>query len=130
MVGLTGPLGAGKTCFVQGLARGLGVPDGERVASPTFNIVLDHAGRLPLHHVDLYRLGDEGELAELGLGELLASGGVSAVEWLDRFPRLAGPHFLEVRITPLTDGPRARSIEAIPHGPRAEALAQAWLGRR
>src|SRR5207237_5335442 len=84
VIALVGDLGAGKTAFVQGLARGLGVPDEERVASPTFDIILEHAGRLVLHHVDLYRLGSEDELAELGLGELLAGDGVAAVEWFDR----------------------------------------------
>ena len=127
VIALVGGLGAGKTCFVQGLARGLGVPPEEHVASPTFNIVLDHAGRLALHHVDLYRVVDEGELDELGLGEMLAAGGVSALEWADRFPSLLPADHLEVRL--VADGPRRRRLAAIAHGPRAAALLTAWLPR-
>ncbi len=125
VIGLTGDLGAGKTCFVQGLAVGLGVPKDERVASPTFNIVLTHPGRLPLVHIDLYRLGSEGELAELGLDQLLAEGGVGAVEWLDRFPAVAPADRLDVHIA--VEGPRERTITATSRGPRSEALLRAWL---
>ena len=126
VIGLVGDLGAGKTCFVQGLARGLGVPARERVASPTFNILLEHAGRLVLHHIDLYRIGSSDELAELGLAEVLYGGGVGAVEWLDRHPEIAPADHLEVRIA--IDGPRLRTLTAVPHGARSEALAEDWLG--
>ncbi len=79
---LVGELGAGKTTFVQGLARGLGVAG--PVSSPSFLIVQEHRGRLPLFHVDAYRLGSAGELDEIGFEEYLAAGGVVAVEWADR----------------------------------------------
>lgn len=128
VIGLVGDLGAGKTCFVQGLAEGLGVPRDERIASPTFNIVLTHPGRVPLVHVDLYRLGSEGELAELGLEQLLEEGGVGAIEWLDRFPAVAPADHLDVRITiDAAEGPRARTITAESRGPRSEALLTAWI---
>jgi tRNA threonylcarbamoyladenosine biosynthesis protein TsaE len=127
VLALVGGLGAGKTCFVQGLALGLGVPREEHVASPTFNIVLEHRGRLPLHHVDLYRIGSPDELSELGLEQLLEGGGVAAVEWADRFPELLPRDHLELRF--IVAGPRARAIEAVPHGPRSAALADAWLRR-
>lgn len=80
LVAYTGDLGAGKTAFTRGLARGLGVT--ERVTSPTFNIVNEYeGGRLPLFHFDLYRLGGEEELFDIGWEDYLTRGGVCAVEW-------------------------------------------------
>ena len=76
----TGDLGAGKTAFTRGIARGLGIPEG--VTSPTFTIVNEYeGGRLPLFHFDLYRLGDPEELFDIGWEDYLARGGVGAVEW-------------------------------------------------
>ena len=76
----TGDLGAGKTAFTRGIARGLGIPEG--VTSPTFTIVNEYeGGRLPLFHFDLYRLGDPEELFDIGWEDYLARGGVCAVEW-------------------------------------------------
>ena len=83
---LTGPLGAGKTCFTQGLAWGLGVEGYAR--SPTFVIVTRYRGRLTLHHVDLFRIGSSEEAWDLGLEEYLSGEGICVVEWADRFPEL------------------------------------------
>jgi tRNA threonylcarbamoyladenosine biosynthesis protein TsaE len=83
-VRLYGELGAGKTAFVRGLAAGLGV-DPDDVSSPTFTLVQEYRGRLPLFHVDLYRLAP-GEVDDLGL-DALASQGVLAIEWAERMPR-------------------------------------------
>ncbi len=80
---LTGELGSGKTAFVRGLARGLGV-DADTVASPTFVLLTSHAGRLTLYHADLYRLVGNGDDRELGLEELPGAKGVLAVEWAER----------------------------------------------
>ncbi|MFH1038991.1 MAG: tRNA (adenosine(37)-N6)-threonylcarbamoyltransferase complex ATPase subunit type 1 TsaE [PVC group bacterium] len=83
VIALRGPLGSGKTCFVQGCARGLGV--GERyVTSPTFVLVREYRGRLPLYHVDLYRLQPGPEIGLLGLEEYLDGGGVTAIEWAEK----------------------------------------------
>lgn len=80
---LHGELGSGKTAFVRGLARGLGV-DASLVASPTFVLLARYPGRLTLHHADLYRLSGGGDDRELGLEELPGPRGVLAVEWAER----------------------------------------------
>jgi tRNA threonylcarbamoyladenosine biosynthesis protein TsaE len=80
---LHGELGAGKTAFVKGLARGLGI-DPTSVASPTFVLLTSYPGRLTLHHADLYRLSGGGDERELGLEELPGRKGVLAVEWAER----------------------------------------------
>ena len=80
VVAFTGDLGAGKTAFVRGMARGLGIP--HQITSPTFTIVNEYEdGRLPLFHFDMYRLGSADELFDIGWEDYLARGGVCAVEW-------------------------------------------------
>ena len=112
LIRLMGPLGAGKTHLVQGLARGLEIPDADQVRSPSFALVRVHGGgRLPLVHVDLYRLGDPRELTELGLEEY--EDGVTAVEWADRFADgLEGGIAVDLRYT--DDGGRVARIDGNP----------------
>ena len=86
IIGLTGELGSGKTCFVRGLARGLEVGKEAWVRSPTFSLINEYDGRLPLYHIDLYRLADVDEIEELNLREVLFSDGVSVIEWVERLP--------------------------------------------
>lgn len=94
VVALRGTLGAGKTCFVKGLAAGLGVEDTRRVVSPTFVLMRVYRGRLPLYHFDAYRLSDAEEMEETGCTETFRSGGVSVVEWAERVPEcLPAEHF-------------------------------------
>ena len=76
---LYGDLGAGKTAFVQGLAKGLGID--EPITSPTFTIVNEYEGRLPLYHFDVYRIADSGEMYEVGFDEYVYGEGVSVIEW-------------------------------------------------
>ncbi len=83
---LSGPLGAGKTCFTQGVAEGLGVEG--YVRSPTFVLMTRHHGRLTLHHIDLYRIGSPYEAWDLGLDEQLFDSGVCVIEWAERAEEL------------------------------------------
>lgn len=83
---LRGDLGSGKTSFVQGLALGLGVPEDVYVTSPSYTLVNEYAGRMPLYHLDLYRLNDPEELWDLGVDEMIAGTGVVAIEWPDKLP--------------------------------------------
>ena len=90
VVAFTGDLGAGKTAFVSGMARALGVE--ERVTSPTFTIVNEYeGGRLPLFHFDMYRLGDADELFHIGWEDYLARGGICAVEWSENVAEALEP---------------------------------------
>lgn len=79
---LEGPLGSGKTTLAKGIARGLGVTD--TVTSPTYTIVSEYEGRLPLYHIDLYRISGEDEFVQLGLDDVLYGAGVALVEWPGR----------------------------------------------
>jgi tRNA threonylcarbamoyladenosine biosynthesis protein TsaE len=94
---LTGELGAGKTAFVRGLARGLGA-DPDDVASPTFVLLTSYAGRLTLHHADLYRLQGGGDESELGLEELPGPDGVLAIEWAERLADVPWPRIIRVHL--------------------------------
>jgi tRNA threonylcarbamoyladenosine biosynthesis protein TsaE len=123
-IGLVGELGAGKTRFVHGMARGLGLPEHVRVTSPTFTI-LNHlrGGRVPLYHADLYRIERAAELDHIGLDELWGGDGVLAIEWCDRFPILPADHLL-VRLSITGDAERA--LEAEGRGERSRRLAAEW----
>ncbi len=87
VIALTGDLGSGKTTFVQGLAKGLDVPVGYYITSPSFTLINEYPGRHPLYHVDLYRIGDTGDLEDIGLYEILHEDGVVAIEWSDKLPK-------------------------------------------
>lgn len=97
LVLLAGEMGVGKTAFAQGFARGLGVTD--QVTSPTFTLVRHYEGRIPLHHVDVYRLERMAETIDLGLPELLDGPGVTLIEWGDVVATILPGDFLEVRVS-------------------------------
>ncbi len=96
IIALIGDLGAGKTVFVKGLAKGLGVE--EEPNSPTFVIMNAYLGRMPLYHFDLYRLSDEDELLGIGYDEYFFGSGVSAVEWADRVSGIFPDHTIKIEI--------------------------------
>ncbi len=113
VIAFTGGLGAGKTAFTRGLARGLGIAD--RVASPTFTIVNEYeGGRLPLFHFDMYRLGSSDELFDIGWEDYLARGGVCAVEWSENVAGALEEGAILVDICRgALDGQRIVSIEGV-----------------
>lgn len=112
VVACIGPLGAGKTCFLQGLARGLGVT--ADVTSPTFVLVNQYRGRLPVYHVDAYRTGSLAELVDLGLEEMLHGEGVTIIEWADKLLPLLPPRTITVTIAGLGDEPRQIELAGPP----------------
>lgn len=111
VVTLSGDLGSGKTCFVQGLALGLGVAPGTYVTSPSYTLVNTYEGRLLLHHVDLYRLA-RGEGSDIGLEELMEAPAVTAVEWPERLPEEIPPERLCVDIRFLDEDTRRLDLTA------------------
>ncbi|MBN2703710.1 MAG: tRNA (adenosine(37)-N6)-threonylcarbamoyltransferase complex ATPase subunit type 1 TsaE [Pontiellaceae bacterium] len=96
VMALHGDLGAGKTCFVQGLAVALGID--EPITSPTYTLIGEYEGRLPLHHIDLYRLSGPTEALGLGLEEYFDAQGITAIEWAERAEGLLPPDLLHVCI--------------------------------
>jgi tRNA threonylcarbamoyladenosine biosynthesis protein TsaE len=111
---LQGGLGAGKTVFAQGVAQGLGVV--ERVTSPTFTLVHEYEGRLPLYHIDLFRLAGDVEAGAIGLEEYLWGDGVTIIEWPERARGLLTPAYLMVGLRQIADTKRALRFE--PKGKR------------
>ena len=107
---LSGELGAGKTAFVRGLARGVGA-DPEDVSSPTFVLLTSYAGRLRLHHADLYRLARADDALELGLEELPGKQGVLAVEWGERLSQLPWDEPIRVKLEHAGEDMRRIRIE-------------------
>lgn len=96
IVALHGNLGAGKTCFTQGLAVAAGVR--EPVCSPTYTLMSEYIGDVPFHHIDLYRLTGPAEIQEIGFEEILEAGGITVIEWADRAEGLLPPETVHVRI--------------------------------
>ena len=114
VVSLTGDLGAGKTTFVQGAARALGVED--PVLSPTFTLVREYRGRIPIYHLDIYRLDRMQDVLDLGFEELVDRRAIVFVEWGDAIDALLPPEHLQVELTLPADGQERR-------------LSVTWYGR-
>jgi tRNA threonylcarbamoyladenosine biosynthesis protein TsaE len=112
-VALIGQLGAGKTVLAKGLAVGLGLDDDKLVSSPTFVLIQEYPGRVPIFHVDLYRLGDPaGELGGLGLTEMCREG-VVIVEWADRAEQMLPKRHWRIRIEATGDQERTIALERV-----------------
>ena len=124
---LYGDLGAGKTCFVQGLAEGLEVKPELRVTSPTFTIHAEYPGRLVLNHLDLYRLEEAVMLDGLGIEDMLAdTAAVTAAEWPEMLEPMVGMARMDVRIDDAGEG--RRTIELSAYGRRLSRLLTAAAG--
>ena len=123
IIGLVGELGTGKTCFVRGLTEGLEVSYETWIRSPTFTLVNEYHGRLPIYHIDLYRIESTDELEELNLREYLYSNGVSLIEWFEYFPAGEVDDHLEIELA-YREGSK-RQVTFIPHGARYEELVNA-----
>lgn len=111
---LVGKLGAGKTCLTQGIAWGLGIQ--EYTLSPSFVIMRELHGRLPLYHMDLYRLDNIQEIFDLGLDDYLYGRGVCVIEWAEKGMAVLPDDHLLVRISYVSENERALEVE--PHGQR------------
>jgi tRNA threonylcarbamoyladenosine biosynthesis protein TsaE len=96
VMALHGDLGAGKTCFIQGFAAALGID--EPVTSPTYTLIGEYEGRMPLHHIDLYRLSGPAEALGLGLEEYFDINGITAIEWAERAEGLLPADLLHIEI--------------------------------
>ena len=111
---LAGDMGAGKTCFAGGFARGLGISD--RITSPTFTLVNTYDGRLRLHHLDVYRLDQLHEALDLGLAELLDDGSVTLIEWGDVISPVLPSDYLEIQLDCDDDDDEKRTMMLVQVG--------------
>ncbi len=129
IIGLVGDLGAGKTCFVKGLADGLGVDTEQCVASPTFALINEYEGRIVLFHVDLYRLGGIEDPDDVGFFDLMDANGVMAVEWADKLAESDFGDHLRINFdeSDQTDRPDFRKISVKGVGTDSEKFcARLW----
>jgi tRNA threonylcarbamoyladenosine biosynthesis protein TsaE len=110
VIALHGNLGAGKTCFTQGLAQAAGVI--EPVCSPTYTLICEYQGMVPFHHIDLYRLGGPEEAYDLGLDEYLETNGITVIEWAERAAEWIPPDAIHIRLE-RGENEQVRTIEII-----------------
>lgn len=123
VLALSGDLGSGKTCFTQGLARGLGITEPGVVNSPTFVLLNVYQGALPIYHFDAYRLGDSQAWLDLGAEDFLYGDGVSVIEWADRVQDALPSDRLEIHFG--HSGPTIREIRFLGFGERSEGILRA-----
>jgi len=128
IIGLVGELGAGKTCFVRGFAAGIGVGNDAWVRSPTFTLINEYSGRLPVFHIDLYRVALPEAQTGLNLREYLYGDGVSLVEWFEHLPASEVDECLAIQLTHL--GGAKRELNFVAHGERYNALLVRLFSRR
>ena len=112
VVALIGDLGVGKTCLTQGIARGAGVYQDQTVNSPSYILINEYAGEIPVYHIDLYRLQRLEDIVALGLEDYLEGDGICVIEWADRMSELLPDSYIEVSIT--GEDEFTRAIEVVP----------------
>ncbi|GIM46300.1 tRNA (adenosine(37)-N6)-threonylcarbamoyltransferase complex ATPase subunit type 1 TsaE [Collibacillus ludicampi] len=122
---LHGDLGAGKTTFTQGLARGLGV--GQSVSSPTFTLIHEYEGRIPLYHIDVYRLGKHAAEEDLGYDEYFYGEGVTVVEWAELIEERLPDDYLSLTLE--KNGEHRRTLHFVARGPRASEWVEEMMKR-
>ena len=118
---LEGDLGAGKTTFTKGFAKGLDIK--RNVNSPTFTIIKEYQGRLPLYHMDVYRL--DGKVDDLGIEKYYTRGGITIIEWADMIPDYLPENRLDIKIKSSSEIEDKRTIVLIPHGQKYEEICEA-----
>lgn len=118
---LNGELGSGKTVFTKGIANALGID--ESITSPTFNIIKEYDGELPLYHMDVYRL--DGDITGIGIEEYFTKGGVVVIEWADSIKEFLPKERLDIKFKILDENKRVLIME--PHGKQYEELCEAVL---
>ena len=110
LVALIGDLGTGKTCLTQGIARGVGVYPNQIVNSPSYTLINEYAAKIPIYHVDLYRLQNHDELLDLGLDEYMEGNGICIIEWAEKLGSLKISH-TKIQITWLSEMTREIEIQ-------------------
>ena len=111
MIALSGDLGSGKTTFTKGIGKGLGVKDSKRINSPTFVLIKEYNGKVPLYHLDLYRLDDLKEIENLAIEEYIYGTGVTVIEWADKMKCLLPKKHISVRFKVKGDNKREVLVE-------------------
>ena len=114
IITLAGTLGAGKTALTQAIGRGLGLDPSIYITSPTFGLLHEYQGRIPLYHLDLYRLGSEAEIESLGFSEYIYGNGLTVIEWPERLGTMMPPERLHVEIIISSETSRIAHLKA--HG--------------
>ena len=120
VLALDGPLGAGKTHLVRGIAEGLGVHDLTAVCSPTYTLIHEYAARLPIYHFDAYRLAGPAAFTDLGVDEYFQAGGVCLIEWAERVAACLPAERIDVQVSQL--GPHDRHFEFQAHDRQGQEL--------
>jgi tRNA threonylcarbamoyladenosine biosynthesis protein TsaE len=126
IIGLIGELGTGKSCFVRGVAESLGVGGKSWIRSPTFTLINEYQGRLPVYHIDLYRVGGPRQLEGLDLRDYLYADGVSLIEWFEHLPLEEVDDYLELRLG--YAGGNRRELIFTAHGAQYERITAQLSG--
>ncbi len=111
VIALIGDLGTGKTCLTQGITRGVGIAPDEVVSSPSYILINEYNGNIPIYHIDLYRIETAAEIAELGLGEYVDGNGICIIEWADRMDDTLPDNCIKIHMTWIDENTRSITIE-------------------